>query len=133
MMKLDAEHLVDVLFGGPEKLDCWLTRAADQLADPNLAKPVVLVSAQEALRGLVNRPKEALELMLARLDHLGIWGYTIKVGDGLATVCDDLSGHVLEMVAIAGWPQINALADRYGQNVKVVQDQAMADPHVKTA
>ncbi len=122
MMKLDAEQLVAVLFGGKGKLDCWLTKAADQLADPNLAKPVLLPAVPEALRGLVNRPKEALDLMLARLEDLGIWGYTVKVGDGLATITDDLSGHVLETVAIAEWPQINALAGKYGQNVKVVQE-----------
>jgi hypothetical protein len=122
MMKLDAEQLVGVLFGGPEKLDCWLTKAADQLTDPNLAKPVVLPSVPQALRELVNRPQEALDLMLVRLDDLGIWGYTVKVVDGLASVTDDLTGHLLEVVEIGEWPQINALADKYGQNVKVVQD-----------
>ena len=30
--------------------------------------------------------------------------------------------HLLEVVEIGEWPQINALADKYGQNVKVVQD-----------
>jgi len=122
MMKLDAEQLVGVLFGGPEKLDCWLTKAADQLMDPNLAKPVVLPSVPQTLRELVNRPQEALDLMLVRLDDLGIWGYTVKVGDGLASVTDDLTGHLLEVVEIREWPQINALADKYGQNVKVVQE-----------
>ncbi len=122
MMKLDAEQLVDVLFGGPDKLDCWLTRAADQLADPGLVRPVILPTVPKALRGLVDRPQEALDLMLERMDDLGIWGYTVQVKDGLANVTDDLSGHVLETVAIAEWPQINALADKYGQNVKVVQE-----------
>jgi hypothetical protein len=122
MMNLDAEQLVAILFGGPEKLDCWITKAADQLADPNLAKPIVFPSVPEALRRLVDRPQEALDLMLERLDDLGIWGYTVKVRDGLATVTDDLTGHVLEATPIMEWPQIHVLADKYGQNVKVVQD-----------
>ncbi len=122
MMNLDADQLVTVLFGGLEKLDCFITNAADSLADPNLAKPVVFLSLPQALRELVDRPKEALDLMLEKLDDLGTWGYTIKVKDGLTTVTDDITGHVLETAYIDEWPQIHALADKYGQNVKVVQE-----------
>jgi len=122
MMNLDADHLVAALFGGLEKLDCFITGAADQLADPNLAKPVTFMSLPHGLRELVDRPKEALDLMLEKLDDLGVWSYSIKVKDGLATVTDDLTGHVLETARINEWPQIHALADKYGQNVKVVQD-----------
>lgn len=122
MTNLDVDHLIAVLFGGQEKLDCFITRAADQLADPGLLKPVVLPSVPEAFRGLVDRPQEALDLMLERLDDLGIWGYTVQVKDGLATVTDDLSGHVLEAAPILEWPQIHALTDKYGQNVNVVQE-----------
>jgi hypothetical protein len=122
MMNLDADHLVAALFGGLEKLDCFITGAADQLADPNLAKPVTFMSLPHGLRELVDRPKEALDLMLEKLDDLGVWSYSIKVKDGLATVTDDLTGHVLETAVMGGWPQIHALADKYGQNVKVVQE-----------
>ncbi len=119
---MEPENLITVLFGGREKLDCWITQAADLLADPKLLKPVVFTSVPESFRELVNHPKEALDLMLERLDDLGIWGYTIKMKDGLAEVTDDLTGHVLETAPVAEWPQIHALADKYGQNVRVVQD-----------
>jgi hypothetical protein len=122
MMNLNPEHLVAVLFGGLEKLDCFITNAADQLANPDLAKPAVFLSVPQALREMMNRPREALDLMLEKLDDLGVWGYTINVKDRLATVTDDLTGHVLEVVAIDEWPQIHVLAGKYGQNVKVVQE-----------
>ncbi len=122
MMNLDAEHLVAALFSGLEKLDCFITGAADRLADPDLVKPAIFLSAPQGLRDLVDRPKEALDLMLEKMDDLGVWGYTINVKDGLATVTDDLTSHVLETAIIDEWPQTHALADRYGQNVKVVEE-----------
>ncbi|MEW6657246.1 MAG: hypothetical protein AB1424_01170 [Thermodesulfobacteriota bacterium] len=110
------------MFGGLEKLDCFITNAADQLADSDPAKPIVFLSVPQGLRELVDRPWEALDLMLEKLDDLGVWGYTITVKEKVATVTDDLTGHVLETASIAEWPEIHALADKYGQNVKVVQE-----------
>jgi len=123
MMDLEVEKLVALLFGGREKLDCWLTNAADWLADPEKAKPLFLpISLPRSYRELVCRPREALDAMLEKLDDLGVWGYTISVQVGQATVTDDLTGHVLETASIAEWPQIHDLAQKYGQNVKVVKE-----------
>lgn len=122
MTNLDADHLVVALYGGLEKLDCFITGAADRLTDPDLGKPAVFLSLPQGLRELVDRPREALDLMLEKLDDLGVWGYTIKVKDGLAAVTDNLTGHVLETARIMEWPQIHSLADKYGQNVRVVQE-----------
>jgi hypothetical protein len=123
MMELEAEKLVVLLFGGREKLDCWITRAADWLTDPDKAKPVFLpVTLPRNYIELLHRPREALDLMLEKLEDLGVWGYTISVQDGQATVTDDLTGHVLEAAPIVEWPQIHDLAQKYGQNVKVVKE-----------
>ncbi len=122
MTKPDAEHLVAALFGGLEKLDCFITGAADRLAESDLAKPAVFLPIPQGLKGLVDRPREALDLMLEKLDDLGVWGYTIRVKDRVATVTDDLTGHVVETAHIDEWPQIHVLAAKYGRNVKVVQE-----------
>ena len=123
MMDLEADKLVALLFGGREKLDCWLTKAADWMTDPEKAKPSFLpISLPRNYQQLVYRPREALDTMMEKLDDLGVWGYTISVQDGQAVVTDDFTGHVLETASIAEWPQIHDLAQKYGQNVKVVKE-----------
>jgi len=112
---MGQEHLIAALFGGQEELDCWLTIAADQLTDPEKAKPATLpVTLPEKFQELMRRPKEAIDGLLEKLDDLGTWRYTIRGRDGLATVTDALTGHVVETVPLYTPEEIQALVERYG-------------------
>ena len=111
---MESEHLIAALFGGREKLDCWLTIAADQLADPENAKPATLpVTLPEKFQELMRRPREAIDGLLEKLDDLGTWRYTIRVRDGLATVTDDLTDHIIETMPVNNPEEIRELVEKY--------------------
>ncbi|MDD5640032.1 MAG: hypothetical protein PHX53_00170 [Syntrophales bacterium] len=112
------EHLIAALFGGREKLDCWLTQAADHLADPEIAEPTALpVAIPERFRDLMRRPREVIDGLLEKLHELNTWGYGVRVQGGLATVTDDLTGHVVETVPVNTPEEVQALAEKYGPRV----------------
>jgi len=119
------------LFGGKEKLDCWLTRIADELADADspAIRPIRLDPSliPEEFQSVMHRPKEVVDLIVERLDSLSVFGYTAKIiGQGeafLAIVSDQASGHVIE-VAAGSDPDnlIQSLAEKYGSNLEVVKE-----------
>ncbi len=112
---MEPEHLIAALFGGREKLDCWLTKAADQLADPEKAKPAALpVAIPQNFQALMRRPWEVIDGLLEKLHELNTWGYGVRVQGGLAEVTDDLTGHVVETVPVNTPEEVQALAEKYG-------------------
>jgi hypothetical protein len=118
-MKIE-ESLITTFFGGPEKLDCWLTRTADQLADPAMAKPTPLpIAIPEQIREWMLRPFEVLDGLLEKLEGLRTWSYTISVQKGLAMVTDNLTNHILEVIPMAEESEIRPLFEKYGPNVEM--------------
>jgi hypothetical protein len=113
---MNPESLIAVLFGGREKLDCWLSKSADQLADPEIAKPAAIPGSMipESFQALMLRPREVIDGLLSKLQDLHTWGYTVRVQGGLATVLDDLTGHVAETVPVTSPEEIQELVERYG-------------------
>jgi len=112
---MEPEQLIGALFGGRKKLDCWLTKAADQLADPEKAKPATLpVAIPKNFQELMRRPKEAIDGLLEKLHELHTWGYGVRVQGGLAEVTDDLTGHMVELVPVNGPVEIQELVKKYG-------------------
>ena len=119
------------LFGGKEKLDCWLTRIADELADADnpAIRPIRLDSSliPEEFQSVMHRPKEVVDLIAQRLDSLSVFGYTakiIKLGEVyLVIMSDQASGHVIEEAA---GPEpdnlIRSLVEKYGHNLEVVKE-----------
>jgi len=112
---MDSEHMIAALFGGREKLDCWLTKTADQLADLEKAKPAALpVAIPESFRDLMRRPREVIDGLLEKLHELHTWGYVVRVQGGLAEVTDDLTGHMVEVVPVNSPDEIQDLVEKYG-------------------
>jgi len=112
---MEPEHLIAALFGGREKLDCWLTMAADQLADPEKAKPATLpVAIPESFQALMQRPREVIDGLLEKLHELNTWGYGVRVQGGLAEVIDNLTGHVIETTPVNTPDEIQERVEKYG-------------------
>ena len=120
-----------VLFGGKAKLDCWLTRIADELADADnpTNRPIKLDPSliPKEFQSVMHRPKEVVDLIFERLDSLSVFGYTAKIikqGEAsLAIVSDQASGHVIEEVAGPDPDNlIHSLMEKYGHNLEVVKE-----------
>jgi len=119
------------LFGGKAKLDCWLTRIADELADADnpANRPIKLDPSliPEEFQSVMHRPKEVVDLIVERLDSLSVFGYTAKIIEQgevyLAIISDQASGHVIEEAA---GPEpdslIRSLVEKYGHNLEVVKE-----------
>jgi len=119
------------LFGSPAKLDCWLTRMADELADAgNPAVRTVSLDATvipAAFQAWMHRPREVVDLLLERLHDFSVWGYAVRIiGQGKSfkvRVFDQASGHLVEEVE---GPDLESLAqslkEKYGPNVEVVRE-----------
>ena len=119
------------LFGGKEKLDCWLTRIADELADSGnpANRPIKFDPSliPEEVQSLMHRPKEVVDHILERLSSLSVFGYAAKIikqGEvSLATVSDQTSGHVIEEAAGPDPDSlIQSLVEKYGHNLEVVKE-----------
>ena len=120
-----------VMFGGRDKLDCWLTRIADELADADnpANRPIRLDPSliPEEFLSVMHRPKEVVDLIAEKLDSLSVFGYTAKIikqGEvSLATVSDLASGHVIEEAAGPDPDNlIHSLVEKYGHNLEVVKE-----------
>ena len=118
------------LFGGKEKLDCWLTRIADELADAGnpAIRPIKLDPSliPEEFQSVMHRPKEVFDLIAGKLDSLSVFGYTAKIikqsETSLAIVLDQASGHVIEEAAGPELDSlIRSLVEKYGHNLEVVE------------
>jgi len=117
------------LFGSSAKLDCWLTRMADELADAGnpAVRPVSLDATviPAAFQTWMHRPREVVDLLLERLHDFSVWGYTVRIirqGKSFKVrVFDQNSGHLVEE---AEGPDPESLAhslkEKYGPNVEVV-------------
>ena len=119
------------LFGGKLKLDCWLTRIADELADAGnpANRPIKLDPSliPEEFQSVMHRPKEVVDLIVEKLDSLSVFGYTAKLisqgGVSLAIVSDQASGHVIEEAAGPNLDNlIHSLVEKYGPNLEVVKE-----------
>lgn len=119
------------LFGSPAKLDCWLTRMADELADAEnrAVRPVSLDVAviPVAFQAWMHRPREVVDLLLERLHDFSVWGYTVKIMQ-TGTICtarvfDQASGHLVEEVEGPDPENLTYfLKEKYGPNVEVVRE-----------
>lgn len=87
-----------LLFGGPEKFDCWLSRIADEAVDPRkteaLNLPPGLVPPQFA--DLMQRPLEVVDFILGNLERLGVWQYEVRRQGQEYLVVDQISGHLIK-------------------------------------
>ena len=119
------------LFGGKEKLDCWLTRISDELAnaDNPANRPIRLDPSliPEEFQSVMHRPKEVVDLIAEKLESLSVFGYTAKIikqGEAsLAIVLDQASGHVIEETAGPELDSlIRSLVEKYGPNLEVVKE-----------
>jgi hypothetical protein len=119
------------LFGSPAKLDCWLTRMADELADTGnpKARPVSLDATviPAAFQAWMHRPREVVDLLLERLHDFSVWGYTVKIaGQGeifKARVFDQNSGHLVEEVKGPDPESLTLfMKEKYGPNVELVRE-----------
>lgn len=119
------------LFGSPAKLDCWLTRMADELADTGnpKARPVSLDATviPAAFQSWMHRPREVVDALLERLHDFSVWGYTVKIMKTKKTctarVFDQTGGHLVE--ELEGEDSENlarSLKEKYGPNVEVVRE-----------
>jgi hypothetical protein len=102
------------MFGGPDKLDCWLNDSADELASMGLALPAAL-ALPLPLQTLVLRPREVLDTLLDKLHGLKVWEYDLKRERGLIKVYDRASGHLVEEAGIELLPVLRA---KYGDNLR---------------
>jgi hypothetical protein len=119
------------LFGSPAKLDCWLTRMAEELADAGnpAVRPVALDTGviPVAFQSWMHRPREVVDLLLDRLHDFSVWGYTVRIvrqGEIFkARVFDRDSGHSVEEVEGPD-PESLALSlkGKYGPNVEVARE-----------
>jgi hypothetical protein len=119
------------LFGSPAKLDCWLTRMADELADAgnSAVRPVSLDATviPAAFQAWMHRPREVVDLLLDRLHDFSVWGYTVKIGrqGGIfkARVFDQASSHLAEEVEGPDPENLAfSLKEKYGPSVEVVRE-----------
>ncbi|MFZ5451610.1 MAG: hypothetical protein ACOZF2_07040 [Thermodesulfobacteriota bacterium] len=119
------------LFGSPAKLDYWLTRMADELADAGnpAVRPVSLdaTAIPVAFQSWMHRPREVVDLLLERLHDFSVWGYTVKIMRRgkifQAMVLDQASGHVVEEAESPESDNLtHCLKEKYGPNVEVVRE-----------
>lgn len=105
------------LFGGPAKLDCWLTEVADRMADPAQAAPIPLSLALPAeAAAVMHRPREVVDLLLSHLEKVCVWSYTIRrpTFSRWVEVIDDATGHLVELAPVN---EVDALVAKYGPAV----------------
>jgi hypothetical protein len=119
------------LFGGPAKLDLWLTGIADALADAGnpgtRLLPLNVAAIPVAWQSWMHRPREVVDMLLERLHDLSVWGYMVKIvrrGKVFrAMVLDQTSGHLMEVAEgfdLEGLTQ--TLAEKYGPNLQLVRE-----------
>jgi hypothetical protein len=101
------------MFGGPDQLDCWLNRSADDLASMGPAPAAFALPLP--LQNLVMRPREVLDTLLDKLHALKVWEYDLKREQGLAKVYDRTSGHLVEEAGLELLPVLRA---KYGDNLR---------------
>jgi len=119
------------LFGGKEKLDCWLTEIADELANPDdpSVRPLKLDPALVPMniQALMYKPKEVVDMLIESTDSLGVFEYRTEIkkvaGGFLAIAFDQLTGHVIE--EIEGPDQdilARSMMEKYGHHFEVVKE-----------
>jgi len=124
----DLQAFFPWLFGGPAKLDCWLTGIADVLADPRdpRVKPLSLSHIPPVFQEWMHRPQEVVDVLLDQLHTLSVWSYKVTLtGHGDCTralVIDQTSGHLLEEVGGREESIIQAMTEKYGPNVNIVKE-----------
>lgn len=101
------------VFGGPDKMDCWLSRVADEMAK---AKPWGVVSQLPPhFQNLLSEPKAILDSLIDRLHELRVWEYELRKENGLLKIFDRTSGHLIEEGSAE---QMEALRAKYRANLK---------------
>jgi len=102
------------MFGGPDRLDCWLNDTADELATAGPEMPAAMVLPLP-LQTLALKPREVLDTLLDKLHGLKVWEYDLKKEQGLAKVYDRTSGHLVEEAGLELLPVLRA---KYGDNLR---------------
>jgi hypothetical protein len=117
-LKEAMRSTVFMLHGGDRGFDIWLSKTADDLANPALLpKPpdfkglAIPATAQE----VINSPHGIVDHFLEHLDTMGVWEYQVVGTEaaGWITVTDQVWGHVIEQQR---WSEENlqSLAKKYG-------------------
>ena len=102
------------MFGGPDRLDCWLNETADELASTGPALPTAFVLPLP-MQTLALKPREVLDTLLDKLHGLKVWEYDLKRENGLVRVYDRTSGHLVEEADLELLPVLRA---KYGDNLR---------------
>jgi hypothetical protein len=124
----DTSTVFCSFFGGSARLDLWLTRIADDLANPDdpRVRPLPLTNVPLFFQTMMNRPREVVDMLLEQLHDMAIWSYTVKItGSGdcaRALVIDQTSGHLLEEVGGRRKTVTQVMTEKYGPNVKVIKE-----------
>ena len=109
----DMRSLFFSMFGGPDKLDCWLNRSADELAA--MGPVPAALALPLPMQTIVMKPKEMLDMLLDNLHDLRVWEYELRKNGEVARVYDLTSGHLLEEADLELLP---ALQEKYGDNLR---------------
>lgn len=118
------------MFGGPEKLDCWLTTTAEELADPHNPelRPIALDRSMipEQFQALMHRPREVVDTILEKLEVLLIFEYQARIvecaGAFKFIVLDKVSGHSIEeMEGLDPDNLIHSLMEKYGSSLEITE------------
>lgn len=119
------------MFGGLDKLDCWLTLTAEQLADAGnpANRPLSLDPAAVPLQyqALMQQPHGVVDLMLEQIDGLGIFGYAARMakqgGVVTAAVIDRATGHRLETLTGPDRDGLSrSLREKFGPGLEIVEE-----------
>ena len=113
-MRQRTREVVLSVYGGSVKLDCTLTRWADDLADPFKVRPVELPGfIPTGFRSLMLQPLGVVDLLIEQFDQLGVWSFRMKeIGDQVE-IRDPVLGHVVEVVPRTE-ENLQTLARKYG-------------------
>lgn len=107
MSSPEIREMIAAFLGGVDKLDCLLSRAADELARRKLV-PFPLMGTFEV------KPRcdswELVDNLLERFHQLGFWTYPCRRVDGKYQVYDPVTRHLLEEAE-----SLDYLREKYGQ------------------
>ena len=102
------------MFGGPDRLDCWISQGADEMASMGEEMSVAQVLPMP-MQNLVLKPKEVMDTLIDKLHALKVWEYCLKTNGERVKVYDLTSGHLLEEADLELLP---ALQEKYGDNLR---------------
>jgi|WetSurMetagenome_2_1015567.scaffolds.fasta_scaffold983239_2 hypothetical protein len=106
---------VFAMYGGPERLDCWLTQIADMMATPDKVPPcsISLSMIPPEYQSWINHPYEVVDEIMDRMETFQLWRFRLEKRNGEAIVIDLHNGHVVESCPSNPF-SLKSLATKYG-------------------